>query len=257
MVSKKNVFKYWVCFLFILNLGSIPCLYSAHESYSTLNDGSIQKPVEFDTSIIKPYQSDSDYYYFKAEAEPDLWQKFKRWLNLQWNKFLDWLLSGIESGGVWEYIALILKIIVIIGIALLIIWLFNKYYTTRPKAPNKNQSQVNLSEEEELLIQKDLSTLAYEAEKDNNYRLASRYWFLNLLKHLKEKHFIDYQFQKTNTDYKNELRETRLKTDFTYASRFYEFVWYGDFKLDLDEFESAKLKFENIINYIKTLKSNE
>jgi hypothetical protein len=115
---------------------------------------------------------------------------------------------------------------------------------------------VNLSEEEELIEEKNLFVLAQEAEMSKNYRLASRYWFLNILKHLKDKGFIDYQFQKTNTDYKSELKEKQLKIDFTYASKFYEFVWYGDFQLDLGEFESAKLKFERIIHQIKTLKAN-
>lgn len=254
--NNKPCFKYWVCFLFILNLGSMPILYSAYELNSNRSVSLYQEPVEFEDSIIESYQSDSDYHYFKIEAEPDLWQKFKRWLNLQWNKFLDWLLSDIETGGVWEYVALILKIIVIIGIALLILWLFNKYYISDSKSTSPTTSLVNLSEEEQLLEEKDLSILAQEAETNKNYRLASRYWFLNVLKHLKDNHFIDYQFQKTNTDYKSELKDNRLKIDFTYASRFYEFVWYGDFQLNLDEFESAKLKFERIINHIKTLKAN-
>jgi hypothetical protein len=212
--------------------------------------------VEFDKSILESYQQNEDYNYFKYTNEKSAWDKFQDWLSLQWNKFLDWLLSGVSQGNFWNYLALVLKILLIIGIGVLIIWLFNKYYVVSPNTPPEDQSEINLSEDERLIQQKDLSTLIEEAEAAGDYRLASRYLFLNILKHLKDHKFIEYQFQKTNTDYKSEINQEAIKSDFTYASRFYEFVWYGDFQLEASAFRTAKARFEQLINHIKTSKAN-
>jgi len=212
--------------------------------------------IEFDKSIIQSYQENEDYNYFKTIEEESAWQKFKNWLNLQWNKFLEWLLSDISEGLFWNYIALVLKILFILGIIVLIAWLFNKYYISSPKPVPGNENKIHLSEEERLIQEKDLRVLIEEAEAEENYRLASRYWFLNTLKHLKDQALIEYQFQKTNADYKSEISIQNIKIEFSYLSRFYEFVWYGDFELTPAEFGSAKNRFERLITNIQNTKSN-
>jgi hypothetical protein len=214
------------------------------------------KIVEFDKSIIQSYQENDDYNYFKTIEEESAWQKFKNWLNLQWNKFLEWLLSDISEGQFWNYLALILKILLILGIVVLIAWLFNKYYISNPKPSPANQNKIHLSEEERLIQEKDLSVLIEEAETQENYRLATRYWFLNILKNLKEQGLIEYQFQKTNADYKSEIIPQNIKTEFSYLSRFYEFVWYGDFELQPAEFKKAKSRYKQLTNNIQNTKAN-
>lgn len=212
--------------------------------------------VEFDKSIIEFYQGNDTYDYFKIVEEDSAWTKFTNWLNLQWNKFIEWLFSGISEGNLWNYVALFLKIALIIGLGVLVIWLFNKYYVVNQKTPPADKTDINLSEDERLIQQKDLSTLIKEAESEGNFRLASRYLFLNILKHLKEQDFIEYQFQKTNADYKSEITQPNIKSEFNYASRFYEFVWYGDFKLEVAEFKMAKTRFENLIRKVQNSKAN-
>ncbi|AFU70089.1 hypothetical protein P700755_003462 [Psychroflexus torquis ATCC 700755] len=256
MEIKTKAIRLFVFLLLFLKLGGLPpALYSA----PILQKESLQldtTPIEFDKSIIESYKTDDNYNYFKTIVEPSAWDKFKNWLNLQWNKFLNWLLSGIEEGNLWNYVALILKILVIIGIGVLIIWLFSKYYSSRQKTSAQHQNLVNLSEEEQLLRQKDLLSLVEEAEQNENYRLASRYLFLNTLKHLREKKIIDYQFQKTNSDYKSEITQDIIKTDFNYLSRLYEFVWYGDFELNVSDFKKIKSRSENLIINLKNLKAD-
>lgn len=247
-------------FLFLLLFLKLGCLSPTLYSSPSVQEDSLQvstSPIEFDKSIIESYQTDEDYNYFKTLVEPSAWDKFKNWLNLQWNKFLNWLLSGIDEGNLWNYVALVLKILVIVGIGVLIIWLFSKYYSSKQKKIAQHQNLVNLSEEEQLLKQKDLLSLVEEAEHNENYRLASRYLFLNTLKHLREKKLIDYQFQKTNSDYKSEITQDLIKADFTYLSRLYEFVWYGDFELNVTDFKKVKSRSENLIINIQNLKADE
>ncbi|MBZ9778768.1 hypothetical protein LB452_07515 [Psychroflexus sp. CAK8W] len=210
--------------------------------------------IEFDESIIDSYKSNEDYNYFKTAEQESALEKFQNWLNLQWNKFLDWIFSGISEGNFWNYLALVLKILLILGLLVLIVWLFNKYYSQNRKNAPEDKSEINLSEDERLIQKKDLSTLIKEAESDDDFRLASRYLFLNILKRLKENNIIEYQFQKTNADYKSEISDEDIKSDFTYASRFYEFVWYGDFELNSTEYNKAKDRFEDLITTIQKTK---
>jgi hypothetical protein len=219
-------------------------------------DSSVTEIVEFDQSIIESYQTDDNYNYFKNNQETSAWKKFKRWLDLQWSKFMEWLFSDITEGNFWNYLAVVLKILLILGLLVLVAWLFNKYYITTRKTPPANQADINLSEDEQLLQKKDLSSLINDAERQGNFRLATRYLFLNLLKHLKEKGLIDYQFEKTNADYKSEIKTNPLSLDFEYASRFYEYVWYGDFTLEVEDFKTAKTRFENVIANLQTTEAN-
>ena len=251
MEVKPRYFSNFLVFIFILNwigTGFISAAPQLQVSDSLENRPEV---VEFDKSFIDSFQTNEDYNYFKDLQEDSAWEKIKRWLNLQWNKFLEWLFSGISDGNVWNYISLILKTLLIIGLLVLIIWLFNKYYVTRQKKAPENKSEINLSEDERLIQQKDLSTLIEEAEAQNNYRLASRYLFLNILKHLKNQNLIAYEFQKTNSDYRNEISPEEIKSVFVYASRFYEFVWYGDFQLDATAYQKAKTRLQALISTIQ------
>ncbi|SDG83687.1 hypothetical protein [Psychroflexus sediminis] len=256
MEVKSSPYYYSLALLFILNLIGTDSLWASPYFQSGDSIESRREVIEFDESLIEAYQADEAYNYFKNVREESAWEKFKHWLSLQWNRFLEWLLSGISEGNFWNYMALVLKILLILGLGLLIAWLFNKYYVVSQKSPPADQSELNLSEDERLIQQKDLSTLIEEAESEGNYRLASRYLFLNILKHLKDYNFIEYQFQKTNTDYKSEITQQDIRSDFSYASRFYEFVWYGDFKLGVTDFKAAKMRFENLIRNIHNSKTH-
>lgn len=256
MEVKSTHFFHALALFFILNLIGTGFLWATPNLQP--RDGLEQRPklIEFDKSIIDSYQADEDYNYFKTIQEESALAKLQHWLNLQWNKFMQWLFSDISEGNFWNYLALVLRILLIVGLGVLIIWLFSKYYVVKQKSPPADQSKIHLSEDERLIQQKDLSTLIEEAESEGNYRLASRYLFLNVLKHLKDHNIIAYQFQKTNADYKSEINQRDLKSDFSYASRFYEFVWYGDFKLDVTDFKTAKTRFEHLISNIQKTKAH-
>ena len=79
-----------------------------------------------------------------------------------------------------------------------------------------------------------------------NYRLAIRYYYLLSLKYLTESDRITWQPQKTNEDYIKEIEKDHLKKDFKNITRIYDYVWYGEFKVDVLKFESLKLLFEDL-----------
>lgn len=107
---------------------------------------------------------------------------------------------------------------------------------------------VHLSEEEELIKDKDLPKLIEQAIDEGNYQLAVRYYYLLLLKNLSDKEFISWQQEKTNEDYIKELAsKQQLHGDFKKLTYLYDYVWYGEFSIDKEKFVQAESKFKNTL----------
>ena len=100
---------------------------------------------------------------------------------------------------------------------------------------------------EENIEQVDFDKLIKKAIKDNNYRLATRYMYLKSLKVLANKKTIEWHYDKTNTDYLNEIKDSKLKALFKRISYIYDYVWYGEFPIDEDSFNKNKNDFNQLI----------
>ena len=100
---------------------------------------------------------------------------------------------------------------------------------------------------EENIEQIDFDKLINTSLKANNYRLATRYLYLKSLKSLANKKTIEWHFDKTNTDYINEITDVKLKELFKRVSYIYDYVWYGEFPIDEASFNNNKDDFNQLI----------
>lgn len=140
----------------------------------------------------------------------------------------------------------ILGIVLIIAILGIILYFFN---TNKGLLFNKKSHKV-LSEEyiNENILEIDLKQLLNQAIKDQNKELVIRYQFLTFLKNLSSKNYIDWNPEKTNTDYFYEIKNKNLKTDFEYASYLYTYIWYGKYEVTDEIYKKATHHFNTIIN---------
>lgn len=97
----------------------------------------------------------------------------------------------------------------------------------------------------------DINKLIQNAEKNNNFRLAIRYYYLLVLKHLSLKNLIDFEDDKTNAEYLNELNDKPFSKNFAYTSYLYNYIWYGEFPLNTTEYHKAKQHFTTLLNLVK------
>lgn len=97
----------------------------------------------------------------------------------------------------------------------------------------------------------DVKALINKAENDNNYRLAIRYYYLLVLKTLSLKSFIKFEDDKTNTEYLNEINSKPISKNFAYTSYLYNYIWYGEFSLNLEQYHKAKSKFVILLSQVK------
>ncbi len=186
---------------------------------------------------IKSYKNDSDFNY-KTTTEPQsesLVSRIMEWIF----KLLDKLFSNEGAAPFIRY-----------GIiAALIIFIVLRLMNVRPQSlfyKNRQQKSNLLVREEMEIAESDLDAMIAQEISNNNFRLATRYLYLKLLKILNNKEFIEMQIQKTNYDYYNEMRKNPLSKDFGNLSNVFEFVWYGDFAVEKEIFTKIHGDFNSI-----------
>ena len=97
----------------------------------------------------------------------------------------------------------------------------------------------------------DIHALIKNAENETNYRLAIRYYYLLVLKTLSLKNHIKFEDDKTNSEYLNEISEKPFSKKFAYTSYLYNYIWYGKFAVDIEQYTKAKSHFSTLLNQVK------
>lgn len=96
----------------------------------------------------------------------------------------------------------------------------------------------------------DINAIDFDAEIENavakhNYRFAVRLLYLKSLKHLSDAGLIKWEIDKTNTQYIYELQNADQRTEFGSLTRQFEYVWYGEFMIDNQIYDSIANSFRN------------
>ncbi len=183
--------------------------------------------------------------------EPSMLERGLEWLYRVFLNFLEWIFGNDIATGILGFIVKIIPYAIVTIILFLLIKFFLKINTNSIISGKTNTSTVHLTKDEELIKNEDLSTLIKNAIAQKNYRLAIRYYYLLVLQKLSNSEIIDWQQQKTNEDYIKEIESTILKEKFTSGTYLYDFVWYGNFELNENEFIKAENQFNELTKLIK------
>jgi hypothetical protein len=208
--------------------------------YSNINS------VHFVNGFKSKYKSNEFKYEFES-TDKSWWDRFVEWLE-QLLKDLFGLSDGVSSTAVDWTINIVATIIILFVIYLIVKsilneegqWVFGK--STTKKIISHEDIERNLKHV-------DFEKLIKETLKSGDNRLAVRYYYLWILKKMSEKSIIDWNQEKTNSDYLYEIKSDALRKDFEYVSYLYNYIWYGEFEIDNDTFEHALQALD------KTLKS--
>lgn len=195
----------------------------------------------FDDQKLEELKNEEDYNYEELANQTSLWTDFKEWLMSMFQKIF-----GIEDfTGFWKFIFDVLPYAALFLFLGVIVWYLVRYNTGSQIMRQHDKSKVTLTEEEELLMKRDLEDLANQAIKKEEYRLAIRYMYLHCLKELDLRSIVRFSNEKTNFDYVKEIKQTDLATAFKTITISYEQIWYGGLVFD-------KLYFVKVKNYIET-----
>jgi hypothetical protein len=206
---------------------------------------------QFDTDKLKKYKKDKDFQYKEIVREKTWLEKLFEWLQNKMLSVLESIFGHQKAVGILYIIIRALPYIVGLIMLLLLIKIFVNVQTERLSSRSSNvRSHIKMSEDEEIIQSMDIKSLITNALKDENYRLAIRYHYLYILQQLELKKIIDWELQKTNHDYQREIKDKQLKNSFKDITYLYDFIWYGDFKIDANDFEKARKQFITMENKI-------
>lgn len=195
---------------------------------------------------LKEKYTDNDFNYIeKTKIDTSDWDRFWSAVGQFLRDLFDFgngakALSGIEIA--MKIIAFLVIIFVIYLIVKVIInkeggWIFGK-----------SAKKIKVSEiTEEDIHSMDFSSAITKAKNEKNLRLANRYYYLWLLKSFSDKEIIEWDIEKTNADYLNEISTLELKNEFQFLSYVYEHSWYGEFELSKTDFERTETTFQKLI----------
>ncbi|CAM1333251.1 DUF4129 domain-containing protein [Tenacibaculum aestuariivivum] len=204
---------------------------------------------KFDAKKITTYKQQKDFIYITKKSATTVLDKLWNWGKRVVKKIVSYFFDDIKP--VVGFLKVVLKILPYItaGIILfLILKFFLKVNFINILGAKKAKAIVSLSDEEILINKSDLPTLINKAINNQNYKLATRYYYLLLLKNLSENELISWQQEKTNEDYIRELSLNKiLYKDFKKLSHLYDYVWYGEFLIDKEKFLQAEASFKKII----------
>lgn len=224
---------------------------SAKKQVIKIDENKNLQPVKLNPQQFENFKKDKDFDYSRQYNPENWWEAFKDWLRHLWVSFWEKIFGEIQPGSWIVSFMQIMKYVLIAVVLGFIAWLFIRLNPGKSMVKPSRLPEVLLSEEEKVMNSQNISKLIEQAQTEQNYRLAIRYYYLWILKLLRDHNLIDYQYQKTNREYQQEISQSSLASQFGVITRLYDFIWYGDFKLNNRQYESAKKEFEEIQQQLK------
>ncbi len=185
-------------------------------------------------SVIQLMQKRREFAYAN---DPSYWKKEKPSNESSW---FDWLITRN-----WFRYMVLTVMVSILLFALIKIAVSNRLFIFGSSGKSGN------AEENELLEKHNLAELILQAEAQNDFRLAIRYRYMKVLQDMDERHIIQLNAQSTNWDYVNTMASHPLKKQFLLLTQAYEYVWYGEFNINSDQYGYVKTEFLQFENSLK------
>ncbi len=188
--------------------------------------------------VWKDITTSRDYTYGYDPEPPtgfldEIWQRFLRWL-------FDFLYSSsTRQGREW------IQIIFIAVIVIFVIYKFigmDKMGLFRRKSDRTPLPYDTLHEDIHAI---NFQEAIEEASRQQNYRLAVRLLYLRTLKTLTDQELISWQINKTNRTYVYEITEPSIRSRFEQLTSSFEYVWYGDFPINQEQYQAVKQEFDS------------
>lgn len=200
---------------------------------------------------INSYRNNPDYNYEEQLKEANWWDDVKAWFYNWYRRFFEWIFGIDAAVGPMAFFLKLIPYLLIIFLIFILIRFFLNANIRGMKNAEINKSTVGLSEEENIIKNENIDDLIQKALLNKDYRLAVRYYYLQILKLLSEKEVIAWELQKTNSDYLYEITQPELKIPFGTITRWYDYIWYGDFTIDENKYQKLAVTFDALKNRLK------
>jgi hypothetical protein len=205
-------------------------------------DSSAVSLRSFNSEKLQAYKENRDFMYeSNYKEEQDLLSRIRSWL---WS-----MLDRYSTPEVINFLYNLFLYVLIPLAVIFILWkLFGeKFFLYGSSKKNK----INFEEAPENIHEINFDKLIQEAISKQQYRLAVRLSYLLILKELTIKNVIVWSPEKTNYEYLGEIKENRIRDQFAHNTLMYEYVWYGDFEINQNNFSKVIDAFRTFTEQIK------
>jgi len=224
------------CFLFI-NASFITKKIVVKEASVLKTDSSKLQIRNFNAASLNDYRQQRDFKYVANSGEGiSLWDQFWKWFWYQ----IDNLMSGRVTGSIIQLL------FVMLGVSALVFLILKLTGMELMQIFTGKTSTIEISYQETL---ENIHEISFEEEiekaiSSRNFRLAVRLLYLNCLKRLSDAGAIQWKADKTNLAYLHEIKNPEQQQKFGLLTRQFEYVWYGDFKVDQEHFQQIRNSFQ-------------
>jgi hypothetical protein len=154
-----------------------------------------------------------------------------------------------------EWLFTALKWVFYLGILVAIIFLIIKGNFRMFSTATNTELNNEITENTTIESASQLQNIGFEqqiaaAETQGNFRLAVRLHYLWVIKRLVNKGLIRFHIKKTNVDYCNELIENQHFEEFKNCTKYYNYVWFGEFVIDAEKYQNIKSIFNQFLTKI-------
>lgn len=204
------------------------------------HDTSTVQVKHFDANAINHFKKDPQFNYtdYAGAGETSFLERLWRWIIehlFGWTRHAK-LGGGFNSSFLWVikylFYGILIAFVVFVVIKSFGLDLIRLFRRRSKKIP---EPYAELIEDIHAI---DFDDELEKAITQGNYRLAVRLLYLHCLKQLSDLQLIDWQIDKTNSAYVNELANPSQKQVFSVITRQFEYVWYGNFSVDKQAFVS-------------------
>lgn len=206
------------------------------------SDSSTIEVRSFNNSEIDKLKAAEEFQYDRYKEPPkSLWDRFWSWF---WYK-VDQILS--TKGGrttLWT-------LFIVLGVLVITYFVLKVMKMNKGGLFGRSSSQ-NL---DYTISSEDIHGISFEeaiqdAIANSNFRLAVRLLYLQSLKKLSDNNYINWQLNKTNTDYLQETRDKKWHSLFSTLTYNFEYTWYGETAVDKDRFNAVQQQFIQFNNQL-------
>lgn len=196
----------------------------------------------FDNNALQEYKNKSEFQYDQLrEPARSLWDRFWSWV---WSQVRDIMRTRRGRTTVWT-------LLVLLGVTVIIFFVVKVMGMNKENLFGRSGGKGLLySTSVEDINQFDFELSIRDAIENRNYRLATRLLYLHCLKQLSDKGYIDWQINKTNTDYINEVSGKPWQSLFKNLTYNFEYIWYGEMNLPNEQFQDLRVQFQQFNNQL-------
>ena len=164
----------------------------------------------------------------------------------------------VYKRGFWDYVfdffgSELVKVLFYILVGALIVFVLYRiivvndlliFYSSKRKRPVSAQPE--LTDVDPAVIDEKIR----DAIDQKNYNYAIRYLYLKTLYVLNDKKWIQFHSQATNSEYLNQMSQHKRSQEFRFLTRVYEYVWYGKFEINEQQFVRVYANFKTFQAHI-------